>query len=49
MATEALTEKFRVLINDCTQSPVEEILINPNWGKISFESSLGALIAFKRV
>jgi len=37
MATEALTKQFRELINDCTQSPVDELLINPDSGKISFE------------
>lgn len=37
MAMEALTKQFRELINDCTQSPVDELLINPDWGKISFE------------
>ena len=37
MATEALTKQFRELINDCTQSPVDELLINTDWGKISFE------------
>jgi len=37
MATDALTKQFRLLINDCTQSPVDELLINPDWGKITFE------------
>lgn len=38
MATEALTKQFRDLINDCSQSPVDEPLINSDWGKINFES-----------
>lgn len=37
MATEALTKQFRELINDCTQSSIDELLINPDWGKITFE------------
>lgn len=37
MATEALTKQFRELINDCTQSAVDELLVNPDWGKITFE------------
>ena len=37
MATEALTKQFRELINDCNQSAVDELLINPDWGKITFE------------
>lgn len=37
MATEALTKQFRELISECTQSPVDELLINPDWGKITFE------------
>ena len=37
MATETLIKQFRDLISDCTQSPVDELLINPDWGKITFE------------
>lgn len=37
MANEALVKQFRDLINDCTQSTVDELLINPDWGKINFE------------
>lgn len=37
MATEALIKQLRDLINDCTQTPVDGLLINPDWGKITFE------------
>ncbi len=37
MATEALTQQFRELINDCTQGSIDELIINPDWGKITFE------------
>lgn len=37
MASEALTKQFRDLINDCTQSSIDELLINLDWGKITFE------------
>jgi len=37
MATEALTKQFRELINDCTQTSIDELLTNRDWGKITFE------------
>lgn len=37
MATEALIKQFRDLISDCMQSHVDELLVNPDWGKITFE------------
>lgn len=37
MATEAFTKQFHDLISECTQSPVDELLTNPDWGKITFE------------
>ena len=37
MATEALIKQFGELIEDCTQSPVDKFITNPDWGKITFE------------
>jgi hypothetical protein len=37
MATEALTKQFRELINECTQFSIDQILVNPDWGRITFE------------
>ncbi len=37
MATEELITQLSDLINDCTQWSIDELLINPDWGKINFE------------
>jgi hypothetical protein len=37
MATEALTKQLRELADSCTQIPIDKLLINPDWGKITFE------------
>lgn len=37
MATEALTKQLRELADSCTQTPIDKLLKNPDWGKISFE------------
>ena len=37
MATEALTKQLRELADGCTQTPIDKLLINPDWGKITFE------------
>lgn len=37
MADEVLIKQFRELIDDCTQSPVNELLTSPDWGTITFE------------
>jgi ATP-dependent DNA helicase RecG len=34
MATETLIKQLRDAITDCPQSPVDELLINPDWGKV---------------
>ena len=36
MALKALTKQYRELINDSTQTSTDELLINPDWGKITF-------------
>jgi hypothetical protein len=37
MAAEALTKQLRELADGCTQTPIDKLLINPDWGKITFE------------
>jgi hypothetical protein len=37
MATETWTKQLRDLADQCTQTPIDELLINPDWGKITFE------------
>jgi len=37
MATEVLTKQLRELADSCTQIPIDKLLINPDWGKITFE------------
>jgi len=37
MATEALTKQLRDLAEQCTSTPIDELLNNSDWGKINFE------------
>jgi hypothetical protein len=37
MATDALTKQLRELAEGCTQTPIDKLLVNPNWGTITFE------------
>jgi hypothetical protein len=37
MATEALTKQLSELAENCTQTPIDKLLVNPDWGTITFE------------
>ncbi|GHU14109.1 hypothetical protein FACS189441_3020 [Betaproteobacteria bacterium] len=37
MATAELTQQFHNLIKECTQTPIDKLLVNPDWGSISFD------------
>ena len=37
MATDALTKQLRELAEGCTQAPIDKLLVNPDWGTITFE------------
>lgn len=37
MATETWSKQLRDLADQCTQTPIDELLINPDWGKITFD------------
>ena len=44
LATEDLIKQFRELMNECTQPPIDELLINPDWGKINFDACRTELV-----
>lgn len=37
MASDALIKQLRELAEDCTKTAINDLLINPDWGKITFE------------